>query len=95
MSLETINRKPVYGETNAAYGAVGQTTVTVIVPVTKAPLDDMSPTLWLVVTVAVTKPSPQASPVAVIRPVVASTVAISGVFDFQTAWLVMSLLTGG
>ena len=64
-------------------------------PVTMAPFDDMLPTLWLVVTVAVINASPQPCPVAVIKPVAASTVAICGVFELQTAWLVMSLLTGG
>jgi hypothetical protein len=83
------------GEIAVSYGAVGQTTVAVISPVTMAPVDDTLPMLWLVVKVAEIRAAPQASPVAVTRPVAASTVAISGVFDFQTTWSVMSLLTGG
>jgi hypothetical protein len=49
--LETRNRKLETGlrlfadEINVGYGAVGQTTVAVIVPVTMAPLDDMLPML--------------------------------------------------
>ena len=96
--LETRTRNPApafAGEIAAIYGAVKQTTLAVILPVTMAPVDDTFPMLWSVVTVAVIRASPQASPVAVIRPVAASTVIRSGVFDFQATWSVMSLLTGG
>jgi hypothetical protein len=66
-----------------------------MVPVTIAPDDDTFPILWLVVTVAAIRVSPQASPVAVIRPVAASTVTIPGVFELHTTWFVMSFETGG
>ena len=61
-----------------------QTTVAVIVPVTIAPDEDMFPMLLSVWTVAEIRELPQATPVAVSRPLVASTVAISGVFEVQT-----------
>jgi hypothetical protein len=73
---------------------VKQTTFAVIVPTTSAPDEEMPPALLLVATVAVIRVFPQASPVAMIRPV-ELTVTICGVFEAQTAWSVMSLVTGG
>jgi hypothetical protein len=73
---------------------VSQTTLTVIVPETIAPCDEMPPSLLFLFTVAVTNPVPQSSPVAVKSPV-ELTVAIPGVFDTQVTWLVMSFVTGG
>ena len=78
-----------------SYGPVKQTTVAVMLPVTIAPVDETFPILLLVVTVAETRASPQASPAAVIRPVAELTVITSGVFEVQVTWFVMSLLTGG
>ena len=48
---------------------VKQTTFAVINPVTIAPEEDTPEPSWFVVTVAETKPPPQSSPVATIRPV--------------------------
>jgi hypothetical protein len=73
---------------------VKQTTFAVIVPTTSAPDEDKPPALLLVVTVAVIRVFPQELPVAVIRPV-ELTVTICGVFEAQTAWSVISLVTGG
>jgi hypothetical protein len=73
---------------------VKQTTFAVILPGTIAPDEDMPPALLLVVTVAVIREPPQKLPVAVIRPV-ELTVTICGVFEAQTAWSVISLVTRG
>ena len=64
-----------------------------MLPVTIAPLDVRLPWLF-VVTVAEIIVPPQEWPVAVIKPV-AFTVTMSGVFETQTTWFVMSLVTGG
>ena len=48
---------------------VKQTTFAVISPVTTAPDDDTPEPSWFVVSEAETKPPPQSSPVATIRPV--------------------------
>jgi hypothetical protein len=74
---------------------VKQTTFAVINPVTTAPDDDIPPALLPVLTVAEINVPPQDSPVAVSKPVAASTVNIWGVFDDQVAWFVMSFVTGG
>ena len=74
--------------------ALKQITFAVMKPVTIAPDDDMFPALLLVVTVAEIRVLPQDSPVAVARPV-ELTVTMSGVFDVQVTWPVMSLVTGG
>lgn len=71
-----------------------QTTFAVIKPVTMAPVEDTFPMLLFVVTVADTRAFPQASPVAVSRPV-ELTVTRSCVFESQVTWSVMSLVTGG
>jgi len=73
----------------------GQMTLAVIFPVTTAPDEDiLLGALLLVITVAQIRALPQASPVAVIRPV-ELTVTICGVFDDQVTWPVMSLVAGG
>jgi len=46
------------------------------------------------VVVAETRVFPQEKPVSVISPV-EETVTMSGVFEFQVTWFVMSLVTGG
>ena len=61
---------------------VKQATLAVIVPITSAPDEDIFPMLLFVITVAVIRVPPQASPVAVIRPV-ELTVTICGVFEAQ------------
>jgi hypothetical protein len=73
---------------------VGHTTLAVILPVTTAPAEDIPPSLLFFVTVAEMMVPPQASPVAVIKPV-ELTVTICGVFEDQVTWFVMSLVTGG
>ena len=73
---------------------VKQTTLAVMYPVTIAPVEEIPPELLFVVTVAEIRAPPQATPVAVSRPV-ELTVAMSGVFEAQVTWLVISLVTGG
>ena len=73
---------------------VKQMTLAVILPVTIAPEEDRSPILLFVVMVAETRAFPHARPVAVNRPV-ELTVTISGVFEVQVTWVVMSFVTGG
>jgi hypothetical protein len=73
---------------------VKHVTFAVMEPVTIAPDEDRPPLLLFVVFVAETRVFPQKSPVAVIRPVEV-TVTICGVFEVQTTWSVMSLVTGG
>jgi hypothetical protein len=73
---------------------VKQVTFAVILPVTRAPEDEIPPILLFVLTVAEMRVPPQESPVAVIKPV-AFTVTICGVFEFQVTWSVMSFVTGG
>lgn len=67
---------------SADYGPVKQTTFAFMLPVTRAPEEDMFPALLLVVTVAEMIVPPQASPVTVIRPF-ESTTTICGVLDAQ------------
>lgn len=74
---------------------VGQMTLAVIYPVTRAPGEDnWLPSLLFVTTVAEIRALPQASPVAVSTPV-ELTVTICGVFEAQVTSSVMSLVTGG
>lgn len=72
---------------------VKQTTLAVMKPVTIAPEAVRLPSL-LVCKVAETRAFPQVPPVAASTPF-ASTVTIAGVFDVQTTFFVMSLVTGG
>jgi hypothetical protein len=69
-------------------------TFAVMKPVTIAPDEDIFPMLWFVVMVAEIRVLPQERPVAVARPV-ELTVTMSGVFEVQVTWAVMSLVTGG
>jgi hypothetical protein len=87
---------PVPAKVNVTAGPVPvkQITFAVMLPVTRAPDECRFPVLLSVVTVAETKALPHAKPVAVNSPVLL-TVTISGVFEFQTTWSVMSLVTGG
>src|SRR6266480_4051079 len=71
-----------------------QTTFAVMLPVTIAPDESRFPELLFVVTVAETRALPQATPVTTNRPA-GVTVTMSGVFEFQVTWSVMSLVTGG
>jgi hypothetical protein len=73
---------------------VSQTTLTVIVPDTMAPVDEIPPSVLFFVMVAVTKPVPQSCPVAVSNPVELM-VASPGVFETHVTWLLTSLLAGG
>ena len=70
------------------------TTLAVIYPVTRAPVDEIFPGLLFVVTVAEMRALPHARPAAVNTPV-ELTVAMSGVFEAQVTMLVISFVTGG
>ena len=63
-------------------------------PVTIAPDEDIPPSLLFFFTVAEIIVPPHDCPVAVINPV-ELTVTISGVFEVQVTWSVMSFVTGG
>ncbi len=86
--------EPVPTKSTVRVGPEGQTTIAVINPVTIAPDECRPPALVFVVTVAETRAPPQAKPVAARSPV-ELTVTISGVFEAQVTWSVMSLVTGG
>ena len=73
---------------------VKQITFACMVEVMIAPDDDIFPALEFVFTVAEIRVPPHERPVAVIRPV-ELTDTISGVFEVQVTWFVMSLVTGG
>jgi len=70
------------------------TTLAVMYPVTRAPVDEIFPGLLFVVTVAEMRALPHARPAAVSTPV-ELIVAMSGVFEAQVTEFVISFVTGG
>jgi hypothetical protein len=75
-------------------GLPKQTTFAFMVPLTRAPDEEMFPALLFVVTVAETRAFPQAIPVGVSSPA-EETVTMSGRLEAQATWSVMSFVTGG